>query len=85
MLFSRGMLVGGLNLIPVPELEGPTEASVKIRYGQGESPAIVRPEAGGLARVIFHEPQEAVTPGQAAVFYQGDVVLGGGTILRALD
>ena len=53
--------------------------SVKIRYKAYEAPATLHPRPGG-AMVCFREPQRAVTPGQAAVFYHGDALLGGGTI-----
>ena len=59
--------------------EGPVEINVKIRYKSSEAPAVLHPSADG-AIVRFTRPQRSVTPGQAAVFYQGDVLLGGGTI-----
>ena len=55
-------------------------ADVKIRSMHAGAKAKVEPLDGGRARVIFDEPQRAVTPGQAAVFYEGDAVLGGGWI-----
>ena len=58
---------------------GPVDVTVKIRYKFAEAPATVT-AAGGGALVRFREPQRAITPGQAAVFYQGDTVLGGGAI-----
>jgi len=58
------------------------EAVVKIRYRHPGTPATLTLFNGGRARVRLHEPQKAVTPGQAAVFYQNDVVLGGGWICR---
>jgi tRNA-specific 2-thiouridylase len=60
----------------------PLEISVKIRYGHVGTSATLHALSDGCARVRLHEPQKAVTPGQAAVFYQGDVVLGGGWICR---
>ena len=57
----------------------PVRCAVKIRYRAAEKSAVVYPE-GDRARVVFDEPQRAITPGQAAVFYDGDTVLGGGTI-----
>jgi tRNA-specific 2-thiouridylase len=56
---------------------------VKVRYRTPPAPATVTPLSGGRVRVSFDEPQRAITPGQAAVFYDGDRVLGGGAILRA--
>jgi tRNA-specific 2-thiouridylase len=58
------------------------EAVVKIRYSHPGTPATLTPFNGGRARIRLHEPQKAVTPGQAAVFYRNDVVLGGGWICR---
>lgn len=60
----------------------PFEATVKIRYGHPGAAATVFPNDDGTARVRLHVPQRAVTPGQAAVCYRGDVVLGGGWICR---
>ena len=57
----------------------PLDVSVKIRYKAGPSPATVT-RRDGWAEVIFHEPQRAVTPGQAVVFYRGEELLGGGII-----
>ena len=59
--------------------DGPTEVTAKIRYKARESPATLLAH-GDWAEIKFHEPQRAVTPGQAVVFYQGEKVLGGGII-----
>jgi tRNA-uridine 2-sulfurtransferase len=69
-----------VNWIAVPELEAPVRAEVKIRHRHEAATATVHPAGHGRARVVFDEPQRAVTPGQAAVFYQGGLVLGGGWI-----
>ena len=58
------------------------QATVKIRYAHSGAPATVTPLSGGKAQVKLHAPQRAITPGQAAVFYQDDLVLGGGWITR---
>jgi tRNA-specific 2-thiouridylase len=58
----------------------PLQAAVKIRYRTPAAPATVTALDGRRARVVFDRPQRAITPGQAAVFYDGDEVLGGGAI-----
>jgi tRNA-specific 2-thiouridylase len=62
------------------EPDRPLRASCRIRYRHTEVPAFITPLPGGRATVRFDEPQRGVTPGQAAVFYEGDKVLGGGWI-----
>jgi tRNA-specific 2-thiouridylase len=59
---------------------GPRQATVKVRYAHAGTPARILPLGGGRTRVEFSEPVRAITPGQAAVFYEGDVLLGGGWI-----
>ncbi len=83
-LLAKGLLAGGMNWISFRELKEPMEALVQIRYRHGGGPAVVYPLDGNRVRVEFKTPQRSVTPGQAAVFYQGDEVLGGGWIERAL-
>jgi tRNA-specific 2-thiouridylase len=70
------------NWIPFAEPPPEFEATAKIRYNHPGTPATVTPLPDGGARVKLHEPQRAVTPGQACVFYDGDLVLGGGWIAR---
>jgi len=72
--------VRDVNWIAWPSLEGPVEGEVKIRHRHALARALIEPASSGGARVRFETPQRAVTPGQAAVFYQGDSVLGGGWI-----
>jgi len=69
-----------VNLISTAELREPMRVAVKIRHKHQPAPALI--EAGGPdeVRVTFDEPQRALTPGQAAVFYDGDTVVGGGWI-----
>jgi len=75
------MTVGDVNLISVEALTAPKEAAVKTRYSQKEVPATLYPLENGRIAVRFHEPQRAVTSGQAAVFYDGETEIGGGTII----
>src|SRR5258706_10807189 len=70
-------VVDRCNWIPFDEPTGALEASVKIRYNHPGTPASVTPLPGGRAKVKLHTPQRAITPGQAAVFYQDELVLGG--------
>jgi tRNA-specific 2-thiouridylase len=70
------------NWIPFDELSEPLQATVKIRYNHPGTTATVAPSGNGKVTVKLHAPQRAVTPGQAAVFYQDDLVLGGGWISR---
>ena len=72
--------IAGIN---APGYSGEIEATVKIRYSHPGAGATLTPLENGRAHIRLHEPQRAVTPGQAAVFYDGDVVLGGGWICRA--
>ncbi len=72
--------VQNINWISVAELEAPVRAEVKIRHRHDPAPATIEPTGALTARVRFDAPQRAITPGQAAVFYVGDVVLGGGWI-----
>lgn len=81
-LFVDSFTAGKINLISVDELKEPMEVTVKTRYKSLEVPATICPPEDGKIFVKFREKQRAVTPGQAAVFYQGDVVVGGGTILK---
>lgn len=75
-----------LNLVALAALEGEESVMVKIRYRAPAVPARLLPLPGGEgARLHFDQPQPAVTPGQAAVFYRGDLVLGGGLISAAYN
>jgi tRNA-specific 2-thiouridylase len=81
-LFSSSALVGEVNLISEETLDRPLTVDVKIRYNSLASPAVVEPHAAGLL-VKFDTPRKAVAPGQAAVFYQDDLLVGGGVILKS--
>lgn len=81
-LYSQSLTAADVNLISIDRLEGPMNVTAKTKYKQPETPATIRPMENGDILVEFKEPQRALTPGQAVVFYDGDVVVGGGTIAR---
>jgi len=80
-LYSKTLTAGDINLIPVDRLDAPIKVRAKIRYRQSEQPATVYQLDCGTLRVDFDNPQRAITKGQAVVLYDGDIVIGGGTIL----
>ncbi|HYN84855.1 MAG TPA: tRNA 2-thiouridine(34) synthase MnmA [Pyrinomonadaceae bacterium] len=75
----------GTNWIAFDEPREEVSADVRVRYRHAEAPARITPAGGGRVRIRFDEPQRAVTPGQATVFYRGDEVVGGGWIVRASE
>ena len=79
-LFSRELIADDFNWIAFERPDEPFRAKAKIRYSQSEQPSTVTPLDGGKVKVVFDEPQRAITPGQAAVLYDGEAVLGGGVI-----
>ena len=83
-LFSSTLRARDWNWFPFPSLTEPMAVTAKIRHSQHELPATVYPEENGFARVEFQVPQRAITPGQAVVLYDGDDVVGGGTITDVL-
>jgi len=68
----------------IAQLDAPMRVNAKARSRMAEQPATVYPAENGFARVVFDEPQRALTPGQAVVLYDGDIVIGGGTITDVL-
>lgn len=81
-LFSRRVMVEDVNYIAQEHLDAPCRVTAKLRYTPNFAKALLIPTENG-AELQFDEPQRAVTPGQAAVFYVDDYVLGGGTICGA--
>jgi tRNA-uridine 2-sulfurtransferase len=79
-LYHQEFYATNLNWIAIPELSIPLTMNVKIRSSHKESEAEVTPIEAKTVRVTFKKPQFSITPGQAAVFYNGDVVIGGGII-----
>ncbi len=80
-LFKRTLEAADFNWIAFDEPEKPFRAAVRARYSQKEAPAVITPLGSGMVRVDFDEPVRAITSGQAAVVYDGDIVIGGGTII----
>lgn len=84
-LYSRELTASDFNWLSIPEPDRPIRAAVRTRYRQAEAPASVWPVGDWQVRIVFDKPQRAVTPGQAVVLYDGDLVLGGGIILGEKD
>jgi tRNA-uridine 2-sulfurtransferase len=80
-LYSRTLTVRRTNLISVAEFRGPLAVSAKIRHRHEPAAAVIEQTGPDEILVTFDQPQRAITPGQASVFYQGDVVVGGGWIV----
>jgi len=78
-LYKKEILVTDINLLLVDEIKEPIEVDVKTRYSSKVAKAQIM-QNGNEIKVTFEEPQRAITPGQSAVFYIGDIVLGGGKI-----
>ena len=79
-LFTRELTAERINWISIPELTAPMSVTAKTRYSQREASAVAEPLPGGRIHVVFEEPQRAITAGQAVVLYDGERVVGGGTI-----
>jgi tRNA-specific 2-thiouridylase len=80
-LATRTLRAGRLNWISIPELTAPMRVEIKIRHRHDPAWATLEPAGAGEVLATFDEPQRAVTPGQSAVFYDGDEVVGGGWII----
>ncbi len=83
--YSDGLFADNLRFVAGIAPENKTRIQVKIRYRAPAVPAFLFPPVGGRARVMFEKEQKAVTPGQSAVFYTGDEVIGGGVIQTVLQ
>lgn len=83
-LYRKALLANDWNWIAIEGLTAPIRVYAKARSRMAEQPATVYPEKDGFARVVFDQPQRALTPGQAVVLYDGDTVIGGGTITEIL-
>ncbi|GAA4454006.1 tRNA 2-thiouridine(34) synthase MnmA [Nibrella saemangeumensis] len=81
-LYRDGMVVGKLNLQKYATIEQPIETITKVRYKDSGTPALIS-QQGEQVKVLFHEGVSAIAPGQAAVFYEGNDVIGGGWIMKS--
>jgi len=79
-LYSRTLRARRVNLISVEDLRPPMRVAVKIRHRHEPAAAVIERAGEDEVRVTFDQPQRAITPGQAAVFYDGEIVVGGGWI-----
>jgi len=81
-VFSQKLYADNLNFMSIEDLESEMRVDAKIRYSHKGAKCTIRKVDTDIVECIFEEPQRAITPGQAVVFYDGDYVVGGGTILR---
>ena len=79
-LYSRELYVKDFNPVKLERIDEPMRVLAKVRYRQKAAPALVTPLRDGRMRVVFDEPVRAITPGQSAVLYDGDAVIGGGEV-----
>ena len=80
-LFKTEVLVKDVNFIPFGRLEKEMNVKAKLRYRHKESPCAISPLENGKVKIVFSDPQRAPSAGQAAVFYDGNTVVGGGKII----
>lgn len=78
--FNTSFLVSDLNWIAFENLDSAMDVSARIRSAQKDKDALIEPVEEGIVKATFFHPNDSITPGQSAVFYKGDVVLGGGVI-----
>jgi len=81
-LLGSTFIAAGVNWVAFAEPGGPVRAEVRVRYRHTAAPATITPLPNNRVQVVFDEPQRAITPGQATVFYRGDEVVGGGWIVK---
>lgn len=79
-VYQKGLIAKDNNYIAVEKIDDPIEVQAKIRYSAKPASALITTENDGRVKVVFENDQRAITPGQAVVYYQEDMVVGGGTI-----
>ena len=82
--YFTSLIADRINFIPFDTLEAPISVQCKVRYGNKFYSTIVYPQGKDSVRVVFTEKARAVTPGQSVVFYDGDIVVGGGIVKNAI-
>lgn len=80
-LLRNSLICTKVNFMPFEKLDKPIKVGSKIRYNSKPAQSIIYPLENGDVKVVFDEPVKAITPGQAVVFYDNDIVIGGGTII----
>lgn len=83
-IFKNDLIAKDINLIPFDKMEGPMKVTAKVRYSARPAEAILTPLEDGRIKVSFKEKQRAITKGQSVVFYDGNIVVGGGKIEKIL-
>ncbi|KNF09889.1 tRNA-specific 2-thiouridylase MnmA [Gottschalkia purinilytica] len=83
-VFGTELIADDINLIAIDKIKEPIKVKAKIRYSAKETLATVYPLADSKVKVVFEKPVRAITPGQAIVFYEEDIVVGGGTISKKI-
>ena len=81
-LYKKEVEVKDVNLLLIDKIEGEIEVDVKTRYSAKSAKAKISSLGEDRIKIVFDEPQRAITPGQSAVFYVGDIVLGGGKLVK---
>ena len=81
-LYQKELIVNEVNLILFDKIEEPIKVNTKTRYSTKEYPSTISQNEDGTIKVVFDGPQRAITPGQSAVFYIDDIVVGGGKIVK---
>ena len=82
-LFSRELYASDINLISCEKIDKPMKLKARVRYNQSEQPATVEQLDENTLHIVFDEPQRAISYGQAVVLYDGEYVVGGGTICKS--
>ena len=80
-LYSKELIADEINWLAIDQLKEPLKLKAKVRYRAKEAECTVYPIENEQVKVIFDEPQRAITPGQSVVFYDEDLVVGGGKII----